>query len=196
MAAAPRVPMLDVAAHGPAGPLLARVENEIGGVPHLYRVLGHHPALLQAWIDFGWGLRAAGAVDRGTCELVILRVAQLTGSDYVWCSHRRLAVGAGVTDEQIDALATATRRDAFDGAQRAALALADQLTLDGEVGDDVWVEVRDHLGTAAAVELVVTVGWYAGVARVAAALAVPPEDWHQRVPGRPGRPREAGERET
>ena len=44
---------------------------------------------------------AQTAADTALCELAILRVAQLTGSDYVWRSHYRLATRAGVTEQQL-----------------------------------------------------------------------------------------------
>ena len=45
-----------------------------------YRSLGNAPAMLQGWVDFAWPLRNEARTSRRLRELIIMRVAQLTGS--------------------------------------------------------------------------------------------------------------------
>ncbi|ETB16087.1 carboxymuconolactone decarboxylase, partial [Mycobacterium avium 09-5983] len=70
----------------------------------MYQTLGHSPEILDGWIGLGWGLRSGCTADRGLLELAILRVAQLTGSEYIWRSHRLMARKAGVAEEQLTLL--------------------------------------------------------------------------------------------
>lgn len=184
--ATPRVGHADD--EGPAAELFARVRAEAGGLPVVYRALGNAPALLQAWIGLGWTLRKEVEADRALCELLVLRVAQLTGSEYVWRSHYRMAIKEGVRQEQVDELAAWPSSRSFSEQERSALAMADQLTLAAEVDDDVWSRLAVGLADRQRVELVLTVSWYACVARAVAALGIPLEPHHARVPELPRLP--------
>jgi alkylhydroperoxidase family enzyme len=182
---APRVGLAGEAAGQPAAELFDRIRAEAGGVPIIYRALGNAPALLDAWIGLGWTLRKDVHADRALCELAVLRVAQLCGSDYVWRSHYKMALKEGVRQEQVDALVNWPDSDPFDERERAVLTLADELTGTGEATDPTWAGVTAHLGDREAVELVLTVSWYGCVARTVSALRIPLEPHHHRVPAVP-----------
>jgi alkylhydroperoxidase family enzyme len=163
----------------------AKVEGSVGAVPAMYRALANSPAILAGWIDFAWTLRTDATSDRALRELAILRVAQLTASEYVWRSHWRLALKAGAAEPKLRALHDWADSDLFDDPERSVLGLADELTATAAVGDQTWAGVAAFLDDRQAVELVMTVSWYCCVARMAAALAIPPEDYHAGVPGLP-----------
>lgn len=159
-----------------------QVTREAGGVPRLYQALGAAPDLLRGWIDFAWALRADALSSRALRELAILRCAQLCGSDYVWRSHVRLAVEAGVTEAKLAAVASAQGADAvFEPVERAVLALTAELVAGG-VADATWDNAAAYLDEQMMVELVLTISWYAHVARVVDALGIPLEGYHAKVP--------------
>jgi 4-carboxymuconolactone decarboxylase len=160
-----------------------RVTKSAGAVPTMYQALGNSPEILDAWIGLGWGLRSASTADRGLHELVILRVAQLTRSDYVWRSHWRPALKSGIDEARLHALDQWRERNLFTGSERAVLALADALTQDVAVPDDVWSEIATRFDDRQRVELVMTISWYCCVARFAAGLEVPLEEQHAQIPG-------------
>jgi len=160
-----------------------RVTKSVGTVPAVYQVLGNSPEILDAWIGLGWGLRSSSTADRGLLELAILRVAQLTGSDYVWRSHWRAARKAGLGEAKLRALSRWRDEPDFTDTEVAVLTLTDALTGDVTVSDAVWSAIADTFDDTQRVELVMTIAWYGCVARVATGLRVPPDDHHARVPG-------------
>jgi alkylhydroperoxidase family enzyme len=161
-----RVPLADFE---PA--LKKRLEELWGTAPNLYRALANHPNLVAAWTEFANTLRSGTRTPRALRELVILRGAQLSGSQYEWAHHLRMARKAGVREAQIAALdAWATSPD-FDPREKAALALAEAVTR-GRVGDEVYREAAKHFDHHDFVELAVTAGFYAMVARVLDAMGV------------------------
>src|SRR5260370_37082817 len=81
-----------------------RIRELEGEFLNLYKVIGHHPTLLSAWIEFAYTLRRDCTTARTLRELMILRGAQLCGSAYEWHQHRRWARQKGVTAEQIEDL--------------------------------------------------------------------------------------------
>src|SRR5580765_2272200 len=114
-----RVPLADFA---PA--LRKRLEELWGEPPNLYKALGNHPKLTEAWTEFSKTLRHDTRTPRGLRELVILRGAQLMKSEYEWAQHLRMARKCGVREEQIAALANWKNSALFDEKEKAALRIA------------------------------------------------------------------------
>src|SRR5207244_2864737 len=70
----------------------------------LYRALAHSPKLLRAYSGLATALRYEAETPRALRELVILRTAQLTRSEYEWAHHRKMALAAGVPERQLEEL--------------------------------------------------------------------------------------------
>jgi alkylhydroperoxidase family enzyme len=139
-------------------------------VPLLYRTLGNAPAMLRAWTGMAWPLRHDATSPRGLRELLIMRVAQLTVASFEWLSHWDMAVKHGVTVDQLEHLGRWQDSDLFSPDERAALALADELTTGLAVADGTWAALADRFPPGELVELVLTVSFYACVSRALHAL--------------------------
>ena len=151
--------------------LQARLEELWGKPVNLYRALGNHPALVAAWTEFANAIRHDSRTPRALRELMILRVGQMTRSEYEWAHHLRMARKAGVREAQLAALAGWRDSPEFDAKERAALALAEAVS-DCKVTDAVHAEVKQHFDDAQFVELSLTAGFYAMVVRMLDALRV------------------------
>ncbi len=151
--------------------LKKRLEELWGTPPNLYRGLANHPSLIAAWTEFANTLRHASRTPRALRELVILRGAQVAGSEYEWAQHLKMARKAGVREAQIAALAGWRTSPQFDDKEKAALALAEAVT-QGRVSDEVYREVARHFDHHDYVELAVTAAFYAMVARTLDALGI------------------------
>jgi alkylhydroperoxidase family enzyme len=151
--------------------LKKRLEDLWGTPPNLYRGLGNHPALAAAWTEFSKTLRYDTRTPRALRELVILRGAQVVRSEYEWAQHLKMARKAGVREEQISALSSYRDSKAFTGQEKAALALAEAVTL-GKVSDEVQAEALKHFDTHDYVELCIVAAFYAMVARMLDAMGI------------------------
>lgn len=151
--------------------LKKRLEELWGTPPNLYRALANHPDIIAAWTEFANALRNGTRTARALRELVILRGAQLSRSEYEWAHHVKMARKAGVREAQIAVLGNWRSSDEFDAREKAALAIADAVT-EGRVPDEVYRDVVKHFDHHDYVELAVTAGFYAMVARVIDALGV------------------------
>ena len=129
------------------------------------------PRIIAAWTEFANTLRNDSRTPRALRELVILRGAQLCASEYEWAQHLRMARKAGVREAQIAALADWRASSEFDAKEKAALMLAEAVT-EGRVSDEVHREAMRHFDHHDYVELAVTAGFYAMVARMLDAMAV------------------------
>lgn len=135
-------------------------------MPNLYRVLGLSPPMLKAWLDFAWPLRLHARTPRKIRELLILRGAQISGIAYEWAHHVSMALEAGVTQSQLDALAAWTDSDQFDAREKAVLQLAEEITRGPSASEGSMEQLKqqsfDH---AEIVELVLTASFYVCVGR-------------------------------
>lgn len=155
--------------------LKKRLEELWGTPPNLYKALANHPALVAAWTEFSKMLRYDTRTPRGLRELVILRGAQIVQSEYEWAQHVVMARKAGVTDAQIRDLANWKASALFDAKQKAAIALAEDVTK-GKVTDAVYQEARRHFDNHDYVEIASVAAFYAMVARMLDAMGVQLED--------------------
>jgi 4-carboxymuconolactone decarboxylase len=172
-----RLPLIDPGAEGSEQTeFLRQVAGERGRPFNVYRVLANSPALFERFYAVSAYLWNDSALEPPLIELVILRVAQLTASDYEWSRHVGLARRVGVAEAKIVGLER--WREAappFEPGEQAALALAEEMIRRIEAGEETVARVREVFGEQATLELVVLVGFYGMVSGLLRSLAVDPE---------------------
>lgn len=169
----PRIPMVP---EQPEDPKFAEVKQRWPHVPNLYRVLGNSPEMLRAWLDVAWPLRLNASTPRRTRELMILHGARLSRTPFEWAHHVPLALEAGVRQSEIDHLINDTIPNTVSDAERAALRLAEEITVGPEASADCIAALKPHYSEAEIVELVLTASFYVCVGRTLKSLGVPLED--------------------
>lgn len=148
------------------------VQSQRGGrFPYLYQMLLHNPVVAEAWLRLGTAIRYQSELDEATRELVICLVARMTGAEYEWRPHRRLAVEQGFSEAQIDGV-LGWRSGQFGSKHAAVLALAEGLTRDVEVDDETFGALHEHFTPRQVVELVATVAYYNMLGRFLAGLQI------------------------
>ncbi len=157
-------------------PLVERIVAERGSVLHLYQMLLHSPPLAEGWLDYLTAVRHRLTLGGALRELIIMRVALLNGAPYEADQHAPIALGAGVTQAQLEALADWGSADCYDATQRAVLRLTDAMTRDIHFAPEVVSAVREHLGERGTVEAVATVAAYNMVSRFLEALQIHSDD--------------------
>ena len=137
----------------------------------LYQALAHSPKLLRAYSTLARALRHEAETPRSLRELTILRTAQLADSDYEWAHHRKMAMAAGVEEEQVRDLAAWRTSEAFDARERAALRCAEEMH-ELALSDAGFEELRANFSDSEIAEIVLLVAFYQTVARVIQALGL------------------------
>src|ERR1700674_4160337 len=116
--------------------LAEQIARERGGrLINLYRTLLLSPPVAAGCLRLGGAIRFESTLDAATQELAICCVAHLTGSEYEWRGHSRLARQAGITEDQLTSLPDWRGNHTFDARQQAVLGLTEQLTRNVEVDD-------------------------------------------------------------
>jgi len=163
--------------HAALAPLIAHLKAERGGkLINLYRVLLNSPPVAAAWLDFNTAVRYRTEVPAAINELAILRVSVLNGATYQLRVHGPThAIKAGLTVEQVEAIADWQQSPLFSEVQRATLAYADGITRDIEPDAATCAEIQRHFDDRQVVELTVLISAYNMHTRVARALHIDAE---------------------
>lgn len=172
----PRISLIDDNATPEIAALAAKIRGARGGQLHVfYQALLHTPALAAAWFDFNNTVRFRTGLGDRARELVILRVAALTGCEYVWKVHAaQYAAPAGVTPQQVEALRDWRKSGLYGEKEGALLAYVDAMTRDVAVANAVFDGMRKHYSEREILELTVLAGAYNMQARLLQALDIQP----------------------
>jgi alkylhydroperoxidase family enzyme len=152
-----------------------------GRAPNIFTTLARHRGLFRRWLWFAGALMPGGKLPRAESELVILRVAHNTGSEYEWGHHVRLGQRAGLSAEEVERVRSGPGAEGWSGRQRLLLAAADELHSEGRIGDGLWEELAAELDQVRLIELCMLVGHYEMLAMTLESLRVQPDPPRRRL---------------
>lgn len=146
--------------------------GDLSGLPNIFTTLVRHPRLFRDWVRFGGCLLQGRELPGRDSELLILRTAWRTRSDYEWSQHRLIALRFGLTAEEVERIA---REDLGGWADEDALLLraCDQLFENNELSDATWAALADRYDEHQLIEVLMTVGHYTMLAWTLRTLRVP-----------------------
>ncbi|HTV83340.1 MAG TPA: carboxymuconolactone decarboxylase family protein [Acidobacteriaceae bacterium] len=158
-------PRLSRVSHSRATPAVAAIYDRYmrarGNVPNMFRTVAHRPEIFETMIAHFEAILHTGTVPLRLKELVIVRTSQLNRCDYCLASHSRIALNLGWTCDQLDALRHFASSDAFTPAEKAALRLAEQMTLDStHISDEDFDSLHAHFDEGEIVELMAAIGLF------------------------------------
>jgi alkylhydroperoxidase family enzyme len=115
---------------------------------------------------------------------MIQRTCARCGAEYEWGVHATFfGPGVGLDEQRLAATVHGTPDDPiWSAAERAVLAVADELHDTAAVSDAVFAELERHFTAEQILELVVTSGWYHTISFVINAARVRLEPWAARFP--------------
>ena len=176
MSAEPRIAPGGRAEIGAVNHLIARVIGRAMGTgpPNIFTTLARHRRLFKPWLRFAGRLMPGGKLPRADTELLILRAAHNCDCLYEWRHHERLGKRAGLSAEQIAAVAQ-QQPNLFSERQQLLLAAADELHGGRSLSDGLWARLRPILSDAELIELCMLVGHYEMLAMTLNTLRVQPE---------------------
>jgi 4-carboxymuconolactone decarboxylase len=135
---------------------------------NVFRLLANAPNAFVGWTQMVDELFDSPTFSLRMREVIILRVAHLQGSRYELAQHVGIARGAGLTEQQINAIIDTDDLEAagFSGTERAALDVVTELCGTHRLADDSFAAARAAFGDEALTELLMLVSCYYGLALV------------------------------
>jgi AhpD family alkylhydroperoxidase len=148
---------------------------------NVFRMVAGTRRGLRPFLQLG-GAVLSGCLDARRREMVVLRVAHATGASYERAQHERLARHAGVTDQEINAIATEDPVSSLDQESNLICRVADEVSRDVRLSDDALEQIVDRYGPREAAELILLASYYNMVSRFLESTRVeleaePPVGW-------------------
>lgn len=141
------------------------------------RTLARHGGLFLPWLRFAAKLMPGGFLPRADTELVILRVAHNSASEYEWRQHEQIGRQAGLSAEEIQRVRDGPAAESWTGRRRVLLQAVDELHADRTLSDATWALLREHgFGDVELIELCMLTGHYEMLAMTLNALRVQPDE--------------------
>ena len=141
---------------------------------NLFATLAHNPRLLKRFNMLGGFFLRHGTLPERERELVILRVAGLTGSEYEHAQHVVLGIEAGLSRDEIDR--TAGPVDAWTGDDRTLMQFVDEMVASDGASVTTWDDLARRFRQDQMLELVLLVGFYRMLAAFLIVVGVQVED--------------------
>jgi alkylhydroperoxidase family enzyme len=152
------------------------------GQLNLFTTVARHPRPFKPWLLLGRSLVMRGALPFVDRELLILRVARNTASEYEWGQHVKIAVEGGIERAKVDRVATGPDADGWEQRERLLLRAADELHTAATIAGPTWDQLTTHLDERQLIELPLLVGYYTTVAYTLNSLAIAPEPGLESLP--------------
>ncbi|MET0508533.1 MAG: carboxymuconolactone decarboxylase family protein [Burkholderiaceae bacterium] len=168
----PRVPLVVPGTRPELAEIEGRILGERGRVSLLYQVLLNSGPIASGWERMLTAVRNQTSVPPDLREMIILRVAVLNRAAFEFEAHAPIAEREGVAAHKIAALREPVLGGGFDDRERLVLRLADAMTREIEVPDDLMAALQAEYDAQRLVELVATVAAYNMVSRFLVALDV------------------------
>jgi len=144
------------------------MDGSEGRVVNVSRMSMYAPdAIWRSHRTLGRACAFGGSMDERLRELVIMRVAYISNSEYELYHHLKIAQNCGVTEQE----RAATESGDFSGLpdkERALLTFADEVIRNVSPTDQTLAEMRKHFSLEHVFETVILAGSYMITARVAA----------------------------
>ncbi len=135
-----RIQSVDPAtAEGRSKQLLDAVEQKLGVVPNIVRLMANSPAILEAYLNFS-GVLDTGNLDKKLREQIAIAVANANECNYCLSAHCAIGKMAGLSSDE---LAAAKEAHSSDEKSAKALHFARKLVDErGWVSDEDLAELR------------------------------------------------------
>ena len=158
-----RLPYLDPEAASPP------VAEALDGVPlplNVFYMVANAETAFRPWLRLGAAILGELALAPQVRELAVLEVARLSGCEYERVQHEAIAQALGVTVDEIRAIAE-DDHDRLPGDARAVVRFTGEVVRDVRASDGTLAAVREVLPPREVVELLLVIGHYMSIARIA-----------------------------
>ena len=139
---------------------------------NLFRTMMHNTELMDHWRPFGDYVNASDSISARDKELLIMRLAWLYFSEYEWGAHYNVALGVGLSEEQIEQTKVGPQSPVWDDFDRAWLSAADELYEQAFVSDANWEVLKTRYSESELMHMFATVAHYHLVAMLTNTLGI------------------------
>ena len=131
-----------------------------GNPLNVHKLMANHPGLLRAWWNYRNYSVTGGDLSPRQRELVILRTAFHTGTDYEWLSHQGHAKKAGLSEEEIESIRRSPENGNLGHEDTLLLEAVDQCVKQSVIEADLLAQLDNILTTQQLMDVMAISGMY------------------------------------
>ncbi len=142
-------------------------EKTYGLVFNNWKLMAHNPRTLRGYTQFIGGVLNPEELDKRTMEMAIFKTSIINQCRYCITHHYHYAKEAGMTDEEIVAIADYRYYEGFTEREKTAIAFAEEITENpsktpysieaGAISKGIQNALREHFSEVEQLELAVAV---------------------------------------
>jgi len=145
---------------------------------NLFRTMVRHPELLRAWRVLGDRVSSLASMTDYDRELVIMRLAVLTNSDYEWAQHYSSAVKAGLNDKKLAAVKLGSGAGKWNEWERTLLTAAEQLQANAFISDAIYAALKEKYSDQEIMDFIAMTAHYFLIAMLTNTLGIQMDPHH------------------
>jgi 4-carboxymuconolactone decarboxylase len=153
-------------------PLLPAARANPRDAGNVVSTLVRNRGLTRAYLEFNAHLLLHSSASPRVREVALLRAVHLRDSEYLWDHHVPIAVRAGLTLDEIEAVRGGGVLDPVD---ELVVRVVDEVDERNTLTDDTWVQLRAHFDEQQILDLLFTIGCYQLLAVAVNVLGIQPE---------------------
>jgi 4-carboxymuconolactone decarboxylase len=142
---------------------------------NVFRMVAGTRQGLRPFLQLG-AAALSSSMDARRREMAVLRVAHATNAGYERAQHERLARQAGVTEDEISAIATEEPVTSLDEEANLICRVADEVSRNVRLSDEALAALIERYGPREASDVVLLVSFYNMVSRFLESTRVELED--------------------
>jgi len=146
-------------------------------VPNVVKALSNSPKLARRVFPLGDYFMHESGLDPRMRELAVLTLMNRLNCNYGFVRHIPIAEQTGISRAQIDSIAAYATNPLFSSEDKQIIKYAEDLTLKGQVEDDLYRQVQDRLGQQHLLDLTAAIAFWNMMARNLNALQIDLEPW-------------------
>lgn len=146
-------------------------------VPNVVKALANSPKLARRVFPLGDYFMRESTLDPRLRELAVLTLMNRLHCNYGFVRHIPIAEHTGISRAQIDTIAPYATSGLFSSDDKEIIKYAEDLTLKGQVDDELYRRVQDRIGQQHLLDLTAAIAFWNMMARNLNALKIDLEDW-------------------
>lgn len=135
-----------------------------------------HPQLTQPFLVFNRHLLTSSTLPVRLRQIAILRIAWLKQGRYVWSSHLRTSLRAGLSSEDFEPVKIGESSQHWNDQEKIVLRATNQLAENADIDDVTWQALSAFFSEQQLMDFLFTVGTYLQLAMICNAMRIERED--------------------
>ncbi len=153
-----------------------RANTDGAEIMNIFKMAAHSEASVREFVRMGNRLLMKAHLDARFRELAILRIAQLLGARYEWAQHVPIAMGTGLTRDQIKELESWRESSLFGDEEKTVLGYTEEVVRDSRPREETFAAASNFLDHSSLVELTLSIGYWSMVAKLLKTFRVDVEE--------------------